>query len=260
MLVTLGRLCFREVYHHQHSTTPWTVLSYYLDWNLPVVQPWLQKLMEYAELKQLPLLFGFDSNAHSELYGPDTNDRGKKFEEFILQHNLKVENRGETPSFHAFRRGQGIGSCIDVTLSKGLVPLVEWRVHDHMYNGSDHHTIMWSLPLIMQKPPLIRPWRSAKWDVFRKTMEKYDFNTPDNFTTKKVDKFLDRLYKHIHTALTEACPLREVKASPIEIEWYGKNQTRLQNRTKRKYAAYKKNTNSQKRKAFLRARRVYLRS
>ena len=131
------------------------IASIYLDYNEEVVQPWLEKVMEYADRKKLHTLLAFDCNAHSTLYGPDTNARGKVFKDFILKHNLLVENRGFSPTYHAFRRGANIDSCIDVTLSKGLIPLSNWRVHDMSFNGSDHHTISWTLPLLLPAPPMI---------------------------------------------------------------------------------------------------------
>ena len=236
------------------------IASIYLDREKAVVQPWLQKLAEYIATKKYPTIIGVDSNAHSQLYGPDTNDRGERFEDFILQHNFRVDNRGETPTYHAFRRGRGIGTCIDVTLTKGVVPLCNWRVNDDLYNGSDHHTITWSLPLTLPPPISIRPWHSAKWDVFTKKLETYTFDAPQNFTTRKLDRFLNRVYKAIFESLDEACPMREAKATPLEIAWFGKDQRRFLNRTKRRYASYKKNKTRSKRKALIKAKRTYIRS
>ena len=236
------------------------IASVYLDYNRPVVQPWLQKLMDFADTKQYPIILGFDSNAHSLLYGPDSNERGEIFEEFILQHNLKVENVGEKQTFHAFRGNSGIGSCIDVTLSRGLIPINDWQVRDMEFNGSDHHTLTWSVPLSIPKPIKIRPWHSAKWDVFKAKMAEHTFNYPENFTTRKIDKFLQRFNKVIYDALDLACPTRDAKASPIEIKWFGKDQKRLLNRTKKKFAAYRRNTTRAKKKSLARARRIYMRS
>lgn len=63
----------------------------HLDYNDDVVQDWLVNIVSYIEVKKLIALLSFDSNTHSQLHGPDTNDRGKRFEEFILQHKLNVE-------------------------------------------------------------------------------------------------------------------------------------------------------------------------
>ena len=231
--------------------------SIYLDYNEEVVPTWLEKVVEYADNKRLPALFSFDSNAHSTLYGPDTNERGKDFEEFIFSNNLNVENRGMTPTFHAFRHGGNIDTHIDVTLSKHLVPLREWRVHDMEFNGSDHHTITWTLPLDLPKRPLVRPWKKAKWEVFRDKVSDYTFDIPDTLSTRKLDKLLGRWYKVINEALDEACPKREAMLSPIEMDWYGTDHKFLKNRAKRKYLTHRRSACPKHRKAFVRAKRAY---
>ena len=233
------------------------VASIYLDSDAPVVQEWLEKLMEYIDSKRLQSLLAFDCNAHSQLYGPDTNERGKAFEDFILQNNLNVENRGNSPTFHAFRRGANIDTFIDVTLTKRMVPLSNWRVHDTAFNSSDHHTITWSLPVELTDRPLIRPWKKAKWDVFTKEIEKIVFHEPETINTRKVEKMLSRWYKVVQQALDKACPLRKAKLSPVEADWYGQDHKYLKNRAKRKYLAHRRSDCPRKRKAFVKAKRAY---
>ena len=236
------------------------IASIYLDYNLDVVQDWLDKLMSFIDQRHYPALLAFDSNAHSELYGSDTNERGKVFEEFILHNNLQVENRGSTPTYHAFRGGENIDTTIDVTLTKGLIPLHNWRVHDGAFNGSDHHTITWTLPLELPDRPMIRPWSKAKWNVFTKAVSEYEFQIPENFNTKKIDKLLDKWYKVINDALQKACPLRKAKLSPVERDWYGSDQRRLKNRAKRKYLNQRGANCPKKRKAYVKAKLAYSKS
>lgn len=231
--------------------------SIYLDYNGPVVPDWLTRLIQYIDEHRLTSILAFDCNAHSQLFGPDTNERGKIFEEFILNNNLHVENRGETPTYHAFRRGQNIDSCIDVTLSKGHIPVQNWRVHELSFNGSDHHTITWHVPLEIRDRPLIRPWLKADWKVFTAHIRDYDFHIPETLTTRKVDKLLCRWYKVIGEGLDKACPLRKAKLSPAELDWYGRDQRYLKNRAKRKYLFHKGSTCPKRRKAYIRAKRAY---
>ena len=241
------------------STTNGKILvaSVYLDYNKEVVPTWLEKIIEYVDAKRIPALLSFDSNAHSTLYGPDTNERGKDFEEFIFSNNLHVENRGNAPTFHAFRRGNNIDTHIDVTLSKNLIPINDWRVHDMEFNGSDHHTISWSLPLSVNKRPKVRPWKKAKWDVFRDKVSDYHFDLPETLSTRKLDKLLDRWYKVINGALDEACPKRDALLSPVEMDWYGNDHKYLKNRAKRKYLAHRRSESPKHRKAFVKAKRAY---
>ena len=234
--------------------------SIYLDYNLDVIQEWLEQLIQYIDNRRIPALLAFDCNAHSDLWGPDTNERGKIMEQFIMNNGLYVENRGNTPTYHAFRRGDNIDSHIDITLTKNLVPLHNWRVLDEDFNGSDHHTITWTLPMKLPSRPLIRPWKKAKWDVFTKHISQFEFDLPENLNTKKLDKLLDRWYKTINEALDKACPKRKAKLTPVETDWYGKDQRYLKNRAKRKYLAQKNSNCKKKRKAYVRAKLAYTKS
>ena len=247
--------CAAALIHTSNSKI--LLASIYLDYNGPVVPTWLTDLMSFIDDRKIPALLSFDCNAHSQLYGPDTNGRGKIFEEFILNNGLQVENKGNSPTFHAFRRGQNIDSFIDVTLSKDIPPLFNWRVHDMTFNGSDHHTITWTLPLTLPTRPKIRPWKSAKWKVFTDHVSKYDFHVPEELTTRKVDKLLCRWYKVINEGLDKACPKRSPKLTPAEMEWYGQDQKYLRNRAKRKYFAHRQSNCPKRRKAFVRAKRAY---
>ena len=231
--------------------------SCYLDSKKPVVQDWLTKLIHFIESKGYPSILAFDCNAHSQLYGTETNDRGKLFEEFILEHNLNVENKGLTPTYHAFKNGESIDTYIDVTLSTNLMPLQHWRVHAHEFNGSDHHSISWMLPVACPALPMVRPWAKAQWDVFKEKVSEYDFRTPDNFTTMKIDKLLDRWYDVINKGLDAACPMKKAKPSRGEMYWFGPDQKFHKNRVKRKYLTYRTHPTASYRKAFVKAKRAY---
>ena len=92
------------------------VVSLYLDINKEVQPDWLDRLMGMADSKQLPIIMGIDSNAHSTLFGPDNNSRGNAFEDFVIQYGLNVENMGTTPTFETKRGDKIIRTHIDVTL------------------------------------------------------------------------------------------------------------------------------------------------
>ena len=77
--------------------------SIYLDITKPVIPDWLEGLLTMINNKKLPVIIGMDSNAHSSLYGPDNNTRGDQLEDFILQHSLEVQNRGNEPTFETQR-------------------------------------------------------------------------------------------------------------------------------------------------------------
>ena len=61
----------------------------------------LDAIVEYAINNSLGLIMCIDSNCHSTLFGPDTNNRGLKLEEALAVNDIKVENIGHAPTFMA---------------------------------------------------------------------------------------------------------------------------------------------------------------
>ena len=83
------------------------VASIYLDINDEQVIPnWLEDIMHLVKLRGLACLIGMDSNGHSELYGRETNKRGRAIEEFIATYKLTVENKGKTVLLKGAEREQ----------------------------------------------------------------------------------------------------------------------------------------------------------
>ena len=193
--------------------------SIYLDINLPVRQEWLEKLLRMAEVKSYPVIIGMDSNAHSSLFGPDTNQRGEELENLILEHTLKVENQGDIPTFEA-RRGAAIAqTSIDVTLTRGLNRSVdEWHVNRD-YNASDHNNIHFKINADPDSKVKIRPWSKTDWKVFSDHLRKADYKTPLTMSMKKLDKIVTHMYKLIDDALDVACPKIKVSNTTKSGHW-----------------------------------------
>ena len=157
-----------------------------------------------------------DTNAHSELYGNETNRRGEIFEEFILAHNFKVENRGREPTFESHNGA----TIIDVTMTLATsLSVSDWQV-DRSYNGSDHNTITFSLGREKIQDSPHRPWNKADWFLFRDLLQKETFNIPSLITDKKLDRLLDSLYKKINAALGSACPLTTAHSRDLNNRWF----------------------------------------
>ena len=194
------------------------MVSGYLDAKLPVIQPWFTKIMEYTRDKNCKLLIGIDSNCHSELFGHETNKRGEDLEDFIFQHGLEVENRGNIPTFATLRNNQLATSFIDVTLSKD-VEVVNWRV-DESFNNSDHNTLCYDLIVTPPPPKLIRPWSKANWTMFNRILASKEFFIPETMSNKKLDKLVQSLYKVIDTALNKACPMRPARSDTDNLNWW----------------------------------------
>ena len=185
----------------RHDDRNIVVASLYLDRNVPIKeQKMLDDIMEYCEQHDCGVVLGMDSNAHSDMYSEaETDERGEDLEEFIFRHALHVANVGNTPTFQTSRAR----SIIDVTLVKGAT-LEGWQVSTE-YNGSDHHSIYFSIVLDMTYPKDFRPWHSADWELFRDKL-KGNYNIPKTVSIKKLDKLVSYLYSRLNDAIDAACP------------------------------------------------------
>ena len=216
------------------------LISVYRDIKKPVVESWLQDLMDMANDKNLPVLICMDSNAHSDLFGPDNNVRGEALEDFILTEGLYVENTGMTPTFETRRGDRLIQTHIDVTLTKNLHFFIQdWRV-DQGYNASDHNTILFGAETNRPTSRTIRPWSKANWTVFKERLQAADYRVPQNMSMKKLDRLVERLYQVLTAALDLACP--EVVVEPVAKDnvWSTDKHTRAKEKVSELYRAAKR--------------------
>ena len=198
------------------------VLSAYLDYKEKVIQPWLTSAMAFAKHRGYAILIGMDSNCHSELYGLETNKRGEYLEDFIGQHNLKVENQGKVPTYQS-----AIGrSIIDITLSSKLsTSILNWRVNQSP-NFSDHNTIKFEMSVDLEDIPPTRKWEKMDWDAFRLSLDNDNLRIMDTMTTHRLEKCLDQWYTQINNNLDKHCPKRKNKPKDLNNPWWtGKLQT-----------------------------------
>ena len=206
------------------------LVSAYMDINDTPPPSWLDDIMEYADSNRYGIVIAVDSNAHSYLYGPDENARGRLFEQFIIQHGFQVANRGETPTFQTLYSE----SFIDVTLFRNT-NVHGWRV-DTSYNASDHNSILFSLDQVVMVPPReIRPWLKADWPRFKSKLMLPGYDIPEVITCKKLDKMVSYLYSRIDEALDEACPKIAVKPKYKGSEWFGEKLKSERNKVRRQY-------------------------
>ena len=191
--------------------------SVYLDHNnKEVITERLKNLVKYADEKKLPCLIGLDSNCHSTMFGPDTNSRGVIFEDFIIENDFCIENKGNIPTFQSSR----YSSFIDVTLSRDMGGTIrEWRVSEE-FNASDHNTITYSIDGKMVVVPEHRNWEKGDWALFTDELKKATFYRPEKLTDYKLDKLVGKLYTVINKALNKACPIvKGMSRDPVNA-WY----------------------------------------
>ena len=128
-----------------------------MDIKEEVNQELRDSIARYTEEKKARLIVAIDTNAHSQMYGCETNKRGEAVEEAIVRNGYGVANLGLEPTFEVIRNNRHIQTHIDVTLYKGDIEILDWKV-DRSFNASDHITITW---LIKDSSPEPEPgvWR-----------------------------------------------------------------------------------------------------
>ena len=92
------------------------VISQYCHKDDPAVDPELQRAVEFCQARSIPLIIGADANAWSPLWGPDQNERGEDFEQFIGQNHLHVLNDGKKPTYYHTANHGKTKTYIDITL------------------------------------------------------------------------------------------------------------------------------------------------
>ena len=201
--------------------------SSYLDIkNSPTIPAALEALANYVNKENLALILAVDTNAHSSLYGPDTNRRGKDVEQFLLRHNLQLENVGQTPTFQATRAS----SCIDITITNKLPNMIKgWHV-DQTYNASDHNTIFYKL---LTEKITIEPrrlWSKMDWPGFSDCLKNASITLPENITDKKLDKLTTKLYSALNDAINKNAPLTNSYKRQPNNPWYDERLSELRER------------------------------
>ena len=159
----------------------------------------LVKLVRKCKNSGHKLLLAIDSNAHSYLWGPDSNTRGEAVEDLMATYGLNLENKGFVPTFVA----RDTATHIDITLSLNCVTL-DWRVSDEA-TLSDHSLIRFQIPMT----PLGSQWaqnlKRADWDVFREHSE-VSTDLPDTITVDWVEGEITNIQNLLVDSLEAACP------------------------------------------------------
>ena len=210
------------------------IASIYLDYNEEVVQPWLNKILDFAKHRGYAILLGLDSNCHSTLYGHETNPRGAKLEDFIAANRLLVENKGKKYTYEC-STGRSI---IDITLtSKLAVSVKNWRVANDEINFSDHHTIYYELETERFTPPDARRWHEMDWELFRELLMKLNIRIQAEMTTHRLEECLKQWYQQIMQVINRLCPLKKMRTKDLNNPWWTKELQTLRKELKPFYRA-----------------------
>ena len=146
----------------------------------------LETLINYSKKNSFQLIIGTDSNAHSNLWGPEPKrrcKRGELLEDWIAEEGLEIHNQGNIPTFMNKR----CATFIDLTLSSNLrVDLVDWKVLED-YNGSDHNTICFTLNFKLEKQKPIWVWKKAEWEKFTAILETEKIRIPRLMNERRLE-------------------------------------------------------------------------
>ena len=120
-------------------------VSAYMDINYGSVFPdCLINLLEASKNEKRKVVICADVNAHSTLWGSETNNcRGDTMEELVLVHELEIVNKGKKATFV----GRGCNTIVDLTLTAGGAHSIisQWKVEEDVMSrpllGLDIHDI-----------------------------------------------------------------------------------------------------------------------
>ncbi|KAL6421057.1 hypothetical protein ACFW04_013581 [Cataglyphis niger] len=114
----------------------------------------------YCHVKRLPLIIGYDVNAHHTVWrSTNINDRGRRLLEYLMATELEILNRGNKPTFQNVVRRE----VLDLTLcSRNLVSEIP--------SLSDHRQIVFRLANVRPEAIYRRNPRRTDWDSFREDL------------------------------------------------------------------------------------------
>jgi len=195
----------------------------------------MQKVVRKCLLRQKPIILSIDSNAHSEWWGLETNDRGVMVEEFILTNSLRLENIGKPVTFI----GRGTETRIDITLSSEI-EIEGWSVNpDTIF--SDHLMIEYEImikprPMVMRQPI---PEEPEKWIEFRENLPNSWGDQPQAWSRETIDSRAENITTKIKRALAATCKPRPEVNKQKKANFWNEELDALRTQVKR---AYKKAT------------------
>lgn len=235
-------------------------MSLYLDINKSPISATLVDFAEYINAKNENAIIGADSNAHSVLWNCDeTNPRGEVLEEFIMQYNVHICNRGNKATFVSSR----YATIIDLTLVIGDADYVDsWNVSERYY-FSDHRMIQFKVKDDMPPPKLVP---KINWDklqnelIFKEANFKYWNWTIIEHEAKNIEHIISKAIKNSTTyrpAKTRKLNWwsNELQAKKQEVRKLERNFTRFKeadtgDKLKAAKLSYKKMIKKAKRKSW----------
>ncbi len=186
------------------------IVSGYMDENIAQIDGKFGEAMDYANQNGMETIIGADANAKSTWwFNGESNKRGENLENWILEHNMEVSNRGNRPTWENIR----YSSITDVTLvSQGLRDRIrDWKVSEENMD-SDHRLIEFELDSETQKRTMkTRNLKKANWDKFRSLLNKNKFISKHFWTEVDIEQEAGLIENQIMEALDVVANVKVIK-------------------------------------------------
>lgn len=239
------------------KTTKVVYASVYMPYDQDCPSQEVVDLVKFCDDNKLPLVMGCDSNAHHPVWGSsDTNQRGKKLCEFIMETDLCCLNTGNKPTFVVKNRQE----VIDVTfVSTYLVDkVIKWWVDDEE-SLSDHRFVKAEIDLGKPIPILVRNRRRTDWKTYQVYVKEHIkvLDELEISSAQEIDKAVESLNKVIMDGFEVACPLKQVKLKKTKTPFWNRDLSFLRKDTRKNWKVYTKNKSEENWEHYCKSRNVY---
>jgi len=193
----------------------YTICSLYL----PFIDINKQDISNLLSQLEPPFLLLGDMNAWSPLWGsPTTNNRGKIFEELLLECPISLLNDDSYTHYHIQTNTY---STIDLSFcSSDCLLDFEYSVDQNLHD-SDHYPILLGLnnsPVLGDKPDKF-DMKKANWKIFKEQTE-LDNDTNLNCS---IDEHVDGITEVIMNAACAAIPVKRSSRRRIPVPWWNED-------------------------------------
>lgn len=211
------------------------VTSIYADCNEPFPTSKIEKVSNFAKLRNFKLLIAADFNAWTPILGNDvTNSRGKELEDLIVRLNLNLLNDQKTPTFVNSRTQSfldGVATC-----DKLFPHMMNWRVSTEP-SFSDHRFLEVELCVNstndVEEEEISKSFYKCNWELFEAEMDKTQAHCLSLESPIDNEQEVNLLLSQMFEAVDKACPeYRKVKES---FSWFDKKLKKLRTRIRKIY-------------------------
>src|SRR5210317_1953798 len=232
--------------------------SVYLDINKredAFFPPELHKLLHHAYNNNVPIILGIDSNAHSQLWGNESNGRGAVMEEFIASNDLAIANYA-APTYVVRRGDTHIETSIDITLGRG-VNIHNWNLLSGS-TGSDHRVIEFGVDIQTYDTATKVNLNTTNWTKVNHTLGTVlKTNLPERVSATWIDNRVDFITESINNAVRDASRLIRRNQKGIKPPYWNSDLHKLRNNMRLYWSKYKHKKTNQGWTLFANARTLY---